>query len=54
MLSHSQEELPHIGDVKGGIGVEDDHVVEVGSDTIEVVDDSLMRLRNHPGAALLP
>ena len=38
-----QEESIHIDDVKGGVGVEDDVVVEVGSDAVEafhvLVDD---------------
>ena len=35
MLSRAQEESLHISDVKGEVGVEDDHVFEVGSDAVE-------------------
>ena len=39
MLSQTQEEVPHVSDVKRGDGVEDDHVVEVRSDAVEAFDD---------------
>ena len=54
MLSQAQEELLNLSDVKGGVGVEDDDVVEVGSDAGEAVMSSLITLTNHPRAALLP
>ena len=34
-----QEELLHISDVKGGVGVKDDDVVEVSSDAVEALGD---------------
>ena len=34
-----QEELLHISDVKGGVGIEDDDVVEVSSDAVEALGD---------------
>ena len=39
MRSQAQEKILHFSDVKVGIGVEDDGVVDVGSDTVEACDD---------------
>ena len=39
MLSQAQEELLHVSDVKGEVGVEDDDVIEVGRDVVEALDD---------------
>ena len=39
VLSQAQEELLHVGDVRGGVGVEDDHIVEVGSDAVGALAD---------------
>ena len=39
MLAQAQEELLHVGDVRGGVGVEDDHIVEVGSDAVGALAD---------------
>ena len=39
VLSQAQEELLHVIDVEGGVGVEDDDVVEVGSDVVETIHD---------------
>ena len=39
MLSQAQEELLHVNDVKGGVGVEDDDVFQVGSNAVEALDD---------------
>ena len=39
VLLQAQEECLHFRDVTGGIGVEDDDVVEVGSDAVEALDD---------------
>ena len=35
----AQEEILPVCDVKGGVGIEDDHVVEVSSDAVEALDD---------------
>ena len=39
---------PFISDVKGGVGIEDDHVVEVGSDAVEAFDDLVDDLDEPP------
>ena len=39
MLSQAQEELLYISDMKRGVDVEDDDVVEVGSDVVETIHD---------------
>ena len=39
VISQAQEELTHICDVNGGVGVNDDDVVVVGSDAVEALDD---------------
>ena len=39
MLSQTQEEVLDVSDVKGGVGIEDDHVAEVRSDAVEAFDD---------------
>ena len=44
MLSHAQEELLHISSVKGGVDVEDDDVIEVGSPTPDDLVDDLDEL----------
>ena len=41
MLSQAQQERLHVSDVKGGVGVEDDDVIEVDSDVIGDLDDDL-------------
>ena len=48
MLSQAQEELLHISDVKGRVGLKDDDVVEVGSDTVEALDDLVDDLDETP------
>ena len=48
MFSQSQNQFLHIGDVKGGVGVEEDDVVEVGSDAVEDVDDLVDNLNEPP------
>ena len=48
MLAQAQEELLHVSDVKGGVGVEDDDVIEVGSDVVEALDDPVDDLDEPP------
>ena len=48
MLSQAQEDLLHISDVKGGVGIEDDDVVEVGSDAVEALDELVDDLDEPP------
>ena len=45
----------HVGDVVGGVGVEDDGVVEVRDDAFQAFDDLVsMTITNQPGGVLLP
>ena len=39
MLSQAQKKIFDISDVKGGVGVEKDAVVEVGSDAVDAFDN---------------
>ena len=48
VLWQVQEEILHISDVTGGVGVEDDAVVEVGSDAVEALDDLVDDLDEPP------
>ena len=48
MVSQTQEEVLHVSDVKGGVGVEDDHVVEVSSDAVEAFDGLVDDLEEPP------
>ena len=48
VLSQAQEELLHVIDVEGGVGVEDDDVVEVGSNAVEAFDDLVDDLDEPP------
>ena len=52
MLSQAQEELLHVNDVKGGVGVEDDDVIEVGSPTPDDLVDDLDELPWSSAASL--
>ena len=48
MLSQAQEEFLHVSDVKGGVGVEDDDAINVGSNAVEALDDLVDDLDEPP------
>ena len=55
MLAQVLEERTHGLDASRGVGVEDDHIVEVGRNLCsKPLMTSLVTLTNHPGKALLP
>ena len=54
MLAQALEERPHCLDVSRRVGVEDDHIVEVGATCSKPFTTSFITLTNHPGEALLP
>ena len=48
MISQAQEEPLHVSDVKGGVGAEDDDVIEEGSNAVEALDDLVDDLDKSP------
>ena len=54
VLSHTQEEALHVRDLKGGVGIEDNHVVEVSSDAVESLDDLVDDLDEPPWSSADP
>ena len=54
MLSQALQERTCCRNVSRRVGIQDDHIVEIGRHLFQALDKFVDTLTNHPGEALLP
>ena len=54
MIAQAPEERPHGLNVSRPVGVEGDHIFELGRHLFQALTTSLITLTSHPDEALLP